>query len=250
MDSTILPVRLKYASSQFSDTINGVNLKNTYAKVKLQTIGFQRNVIFFYKKSEGIWDGEPLVLDANYGDYELYIAKHIPLTEEFAIKSTVDGISYWDNNNGNNYHLLTSRVHNIMGGNVVLNKAIAKTEPEIGVELENKKSWVEGEIYVTKKGCYYKNIGVRFSADNGITWENVEASYEHPVTESFSIDVALGELEVELWKFKTPACNFNQAADIFRFAVYYHNLETNESYWDNNFEQDYKISKIHGSTIE
>lgn len=248
--ATVLPVRLKYAISQFSDAIiGGENVRNTYAKVKVKNFGFQRSVIFFYKNNESAWNSEPLILDANYGDYEIYTTKNIPLAEEFAIKYRVDDIEYWDNNNGNNYQLITNRVNNIISGNVVLHKAIAKTDPE-GGEVENKQTWLEGEIYVRRKTSYSKRVGIKISADNGNSWEEVNADYQYPVTEGSYIDVALGELEVELWTFKTPAYNYQPDADLFKFAVYYQNLETGEFHWDNNFEQDYKISKIYGSTIE
>ena len=249
MSSTVLPVRLKYAISQFSDAITGVNLKNIYAKVKVKKFGIQSNVLFFYKKNDGIWDAEPLILEANYGDYDIYSTKNIPVTEEFAIKYTVDSLSYWDNNNGNNYHLLTNRVNNLIGGKVVLNKAIAKTDPE-GGEIENKTNWLEGEIYICRKNSYSKRVGIKISADNGNSWQEVDATYEYPVSEGSYIDVAQGELEVELWTFKTPAYNYNPDATFFKLAVYYQNLETGEFYWDNNFQQDYKISKIYGSSIE
>lgn len=250
MSSTVLPVRLKYAISQFSDTMTGVNLKNTYAKVKVKKIDLPKNVLFLYKKNEGSWAAEPLILEANYGDYDIYITKDIPVTEEFAIQYTVDNISYWDNNNGNNYQLLVNRVNNTMGGNVILNKAIAKTDPQDGEEVENKKTWLEGEIYVRRKVSYSKRVGIKISSDNGNTWKEVDANYEYPVTEGSYIDVALGELEVELWTFKTPVYNYNSVAEFFKLAVYYQNLETGEFYWDNNFDRDYKISKIYGSTIE
>lgn len=250
MSSTVLPVRLKYAISQFSDAITGdVNVKNTYAKVKVKSFGLQRNVLFVYKNNAGSWDAKPLILEANYGDREIYITQNIPVAEEFAIKYTVDSSSYWDNNNGNNYQLLTNRVNNIISGKVILNKANAKTDPEQG-ETENKATWLEGEIYVSRKTSYFKRVGIKISADNGNSWEEVDASYQYPVSEGSYIDVAQGELEVELWTFKTPAYNYNTIAGFFKLAVYYQNLETGEFYWDNNFNLDYKISKIHGSTIE
>ncbi|HEY9848494.1 MAG TPA: hypothetical protein V6D28_03475 [Leptolyngbyaceae cyanobacterium] len=250
MNSTVLPIRLKYAISQSSHNIKQENINNTYAKVKVQNIGDRKNVEIFYKKANGEWSSENMVLKANYGDYEIYTTKDIPLTEEFAFKYTVDGVEYWDSNYGNNYKLLTHRANNVMGGNVILNKALAKNDPEFGWDLESKKYWMEGEIYVRRKTSYNKRVGIKLTADNGDSWEEVEAFYEHPVEEGCNIDVALGELEVELWKFKTPVYQYNPKSHVFQFVVYYQNPDTGEFYWDNNFEQNYKLSKMSNSLLE
>jgi hypothetical protein len=53
----------------------------------------------------------------------------------------------------------------------------------------------------------------------------------------------------EVWRFKTPVLNLNTASATFRFAVFYRNLATGEVFWDNNFGQDYTLSKLDGSTI-
>lgn len=250
MSSTVLPIRLKYAISQSSHNIKQENINKTYVKVKVQNIGDRRNVEIFYRKSDGEWNSENLVSKANYGDYEIYITQNIPLTEEFAIKYTVDGAEYWDNNNGENYKLLTNRANNVMGGNVILNKVLTKNDPEFGWDLESKKYWIEGEIYVRRKASYNKKVGIKLTADNGNTWSKVEAFYEHPVEEGCDIDVALGELEVELWKFKTPVYQYNPQSHIFQFVVYYQNLDTGETYWDNNFDRNYKLSKMSNSILE
>jgi hypothetical protein len=55
---------------------------------------------------------------------------------------------------------------------------------------------------------------------------------------------------VELWKFKTPELNIDETSDEFMFAVFYRNLATGEVFWDNNFEQNYRVSKTDGSTVQ
>ncbi|MBD0353027.1 MAG: hypothetical protein ICV65_17945, partial [Flavisolibacter sp.] len=44
--------------------------------------------------------------------------------------------------------------------------------------------------------------------------------------------------------------NLNNASPHFRFAVFYHNIVSGEVFWDNNFGQDYKVSKVDGSRVE
>jgi hypothetical protein len=53
----------------------------------------------------------------------------------------------------------------------------------------------------------------------------------------------MGVSQVELWKFKTPVYNLNATTPYFKFAMFYHNLDTGQWFWDNNFNQDYTLSK-------
>ena len=67
---------------------------------------------------------------------------------------------------------------------------------------------------------------------------------------SGNVSVAVGLSQVEIWKFKTPEFNLDQSSPNFRFAVFYNNLNTGQWFWDNNFGQDYTLSKTDFATIE
>jgi hypothetical protein len=62
--------------------------------------------------------------------------------------------------------------------------------------------------------------------------------------------VAVGVSQVEIWKFKTPELNLDQSTANFRFAVFYNNVDSGQWFWDNNFGQDYSLSKTDLATIE
>jgi Carbohydrate/starch-binding module (family 21) len=239
MEVTVTPVKLKYAIAQ-SVEISGVNIAYTYLKVKAQKLESPQEVSFFYKDSQGTWQTKSLALEGNYGDYNIFEAVNAPYTEEFAIKYTLDGVDYWDSNEGTNYKLSKNN-ENVISGNVILNKATVKAN------YNETALWIEGEIYA-KKVSYNKRIGIRFSGNDGNDWEETDAIYQ-----GLEIEGAYSSIfntPIEVWKFKTLANHYPAEPDFFRFAVYYKNGDNGESYWDNNFGQDYKISKIDGAMIE
>ena len=238
MSVTLLPVKLKYAIAQQIEQAN-TNIAYTYIKVKVQKISAQQTVDFLYKNHEGTWLAEPINLASNYGDYDVYESINTSYAQEFAIRYTVDEYDYWDSNYGTNYKLLGNN-DNIIGSNVILNKATVKNDI-------NSATSIEGEIYV-KKISFNKRIGIMFSGDNGESWSETDATYQGVEIEG-AYDTIFNTA-IEVWKFKTPARNYPTEPKFFRLAVYYKNDQTGEAYWDNNFGQDYKLSKINGSTIE
>jgi hypothetical protein len=50
-------------------------------------------------------------------------------------------------------------------------------------------------------------------------------------------------LAVSATKFKTPELNLDESMPSFHFALFYHNLDSGELFWDNNFDQDCTLSK-------
>lgn len=239
MDITVLPVKLKYAIAQSFNEAN-LNIAYTYVKVKVQNLDAPQTVDFFYKSPEGVWLVAPIDLSSNYGDYDVFESINAPYAQEFAIRYTVDGVEYWDSNYGNNYKLLSNN-DNIIGSNVILNKATVRTD------INSASLWIEGKIYV-KKISFNKRIGIMFSGDDGESWLETNATYQGVEIEGAYKSIFNPAIEV--WKFKTPAGNYPTEPNFFRLAVYYKNDETGAAYWDNNFGQDYKVSKINGSTIE
>lgn len=239
MEVTVLPVKLKYAIAQ-SVEVDSVNIAYTYVKVKVQNIDEPKTVELLYKNAAGEWIAHPINSTSNYGDYDVIEAINAPYAQELAIRYTVDEVEYWDSNHGANYKLFNNN-DNIIGANVILNKATVKTDKDSGT------CWLEGEIYV-KKISFNKRIGIIFSADDGNSWEETNAIYQGVEIEG-AYD-SIFNTPVEVWKFKSSARNYPVEPGYFRLAVFYKNEETGEAYWDNNFGQDYKVSKVGGSTIE
>jgi hypothetical protein len=237
-------VRLKYIESDnFSPGggITGVN--NTKMTAKAKNIAFAKDVAIHYAQADGAWVERPLAWHKNYLHHDLFaLTDNSFITTEFVIRYTVNGETFWDNNGGGNYHVDSERP-NTIGGNVILNKATARRGSQAGGGFVFTTSWIEGEIFV-KNLSFQKHVGIRVSANGGASFHDTNASF------SGNVPVAVGLSQVEVWKFKTAELNIDQSSAEFRFAVFYNNLDSGEWFWDNNFRQDYTLSKTDLATIE
>jgi hypothetical protein len=237
-------VKLKYVESDtFSPGggITGVN--NTKVAAKVKNIGFVKEAAIHYRDQGGTWLERSLSWQKHFGDYDLFIRTDTTfVTTELFIRYTVGGQTFWDTNGGANYHVDSARP-NTVGGNVVLEKAVARRGSQSGGGFVFTTSWVEGEILV-KDLSFAKRVGIRLSTNNWASFQDTDASFNG------NVSVATGLSQVEIWKFKTPELNLDQSTPNFKFAVFYNNLNTGEWFWDNNFNQDYTLGKTDMSTVE
>jgi Carbohydrate/starch-binding module (family 21) len=230
-------IRLKYAESDNSSPGGGVTgVNNTKIAAKVKNIAFAKDVALHYAQSDGTWVEKVLNWQKNFGAYDIFArSDNTFVTTQFVIRYSVDGQTFWDNNDGANYHIDEVRP-NTVGGGVVLNKATARRGSQAGGGFVFTTSWVEGEIFV-KNLSFNKRVGIRLSANGWASFQDTDASFNG------NVPVAEGLSQVESWKFKTPELNLDESQPDFRLAVFYNNLDTGEWFWDNNFDQDYTLSK-------
>ena len=231
------PVRLKYVESDTFSPGGGITgVQNTVLSAKVQNLGFIKDVALHYRQTDGTWIERPLNWVKNYGNYDLFSRNDNTIViNEFVLRYTVNGQTFWDNNNGFNYHV--DEIHpNTVGGNVVLNFAKARRGTEAGGGFVFDTSWVEGEIYLNDLS-FNKQVGIRLSTDGWASFHDTGATFAgfHSVAEGVST--------VQVWKFKTPELNLDNSTPDFKFAIFYHNLDSGQFFWDNNFGQDYTLSK-------
>ena len=218
-------------------------MNNTKITAKVKNIAFAKNVAIHYAQSDGAWVERPLGWQKNFLNYDLFaLTDNSFITTELVIRYTVNGETFWDNNGGSNYHIDSGRP-NTVGRNVILNKAVARRGSQAGGGFVFTTSWVEGEIFV-KNLSFQKQVGIRLSSNGGTSFHDTNASFNG------NVSVAVGLSQVEIWKFKTPELNLDQSSAEFRFAVFYNNLDSGQWFWDNNFGQDYTLSKTDLATIE
>lgn len=153
----------------------------------------------------------PLSWMGNYGNYDLFGRDSGFTSDELVVFAAVGGQTEWDNNNGANYRVPT--FHSVVGGNVVLDRAVARQGMQAGGGFTFQTSLLEGEIYVNNLS-YGKRVGVRYTADRWTTSDDSDAVYAGPATEG-TYATSSG---VELWRFRTPEYNYNHASGIFEFA--------------------------------
>jgi carbohydrate/starch-binding protein with CBM21 domain len=231
-------VRLKYATSQQNPTDS-----YTFAKVKVKNIAFAKQVEFHGRPLAGPWSVQTMNWTTHHGNYDVFSCK-APFAYEFFVKYTTSGQTYIDDDNGQYYHLLN--FNHIVGGGVMLNRATARRGMQAGGGFTFDTSWIEGEIYAGSAGSTPSRAGIRWSVDGWLTWQDTDGTLTGNATEA-TLAPSLG---TQLWGFKTPELNLNRSTDYFVFAIYYLIPTTNKIFWDNNFGQDYRVSKIDGSTIQ
>lgn len=237
-------VRLKYLESDSFAPGGGIGtVNNTTVSAKVKNIAFAKAVTLHYEDPSGTWREKPLSWQANFGGYDLFSGSDGGfVTTQFVVSYSVNGNTFWDNNGGSNYHVSEVRP-NTVGGNVVLNKAVARRGTEAGGGFVFTTSWVEGEILVNNLS-FNKHVGIRLSTNDWATFADTNAVFSG--TES----VAEGISGVEIWKFKTPELNLDASIPHFRFAVFFDDLDAGMRFWDNNFGQDYILSKNDLATDE
>lgn len=139
----------------------------------------------------------------------------------FAIRYWVNGIEYWDNNYGYDYHDAANR--GVVGGSVSLGKA--------EYAGSGSAKHIEGIIYVSNDS-FHKRVGIHYTSNGSSEWKDFDASYSH----TDSIGTGVGGTQVETWKFSLPA-----SVNSMEFVCYYKNLQTGVVSWDNNFYQNYLL---------
>ncbi len=210
---------------------------------KVKNIAFAKDVAIHYAQSDGTWVERALIWQKNFGAYDAFSrSDNTFVTTQFVIRYSVDGQTIWDNNDGANYHIHEVRP-NTVGGNVILNKATARRGSQAGGGFVFTTSWVEGDIFVNNLS-FNKRVGIRLSANGWASFQDTNASFNG------TVPVAEGLSQVEVWKFKTPELNLDDSGPDFRLAVFYNDLDTGEWFWDNNFGQDYTLSKTDLATDE
>jgi hypothetical protein len=238
------PIRLKYAESDnFSPGGGLTGVNNTQIAAKVQNLAFAKDVALHYTQPDGTWVERALNWQKNFGAYDVFgRSDNTFVTTQFVLRYTANGETFWDNNDGGNYHIDEIRP-NMVGGNVTLNKAIARRGSQAGGGFVFTTSWVEGEIFV-KNLSFKKRVGIRLSTNGWTSFQDTNASFNG------SVAVAEGLSQVEIWNFKTPELNLDESRPDFKFAVFYNNLDTGEWFWDNNFGQDYTLSKTNLAVVE
>jgi len=234
------PIRLSIAA--FGGSAAG-GLAEGFSNItaKVRNIGFTKDVALHYNNGGGTWVEVPLTWKSNFGDYDVFFVSEPKLVEEFVLRYSIGGITFWDNDEGRNYRFAGQAA--LIGGNVSLKGATARRRTQAGGGLMVDTSWIEGELYVNNLSPA-KTVGIRLSVDDGATWDEVEASFAGP---AIGPGVTLDVNTAELWVFKSPELNLNPTSGYFRFAVFHRDLSTGQEFWDSNFGQDYKVSKTEGS---
>ena len=140
--------------------------------VAVKNLGFDKNVVIHYTKDGQTWNdftAAYVKADPNDSQYDIYsfniLAPSSPIT--FAVKYQVNGQTYWDNNNGANYHMEYPNL-------VVLGKSVVKT-----VKIINNPS-----IIYVKNLAYQKTVKIRYTTNNWNSYQDVDSKFYKAANEN------------------------------------------------------------------
>jgi len=233
-------VRLEVARRGF---FSGGGFSGSFAPIsaKVKNIAFTKEVSVHYTPDNSNWKDFPLSFLSHFADHDIFNGTINEQVEQLVIRYAVNGQTFYDNNFGQNYRLDLKLA--AIGENVILNRATARRGTQAGGGFVFTTSWLEGEILVNNLS-FVKHVGVRMSADGGSTWSDTAASF---AGSNMADGTFIGPAEV--WRFKTPELNLNPASPMLVFAVFYGNGNTGETFWDNNFGQNYAVSNTENSVV-
>jgi hypothetical protein len=219
-------VRLKSASSFFWSGAGQAG-RAINVQVRVKNVGYSKHVYLHYNAGSSGWTDLELSYTSHHGNYDLfsYNTSFSSWTGEieFAIRYEVNGQTYWNNNDGGNFHL-GSDDDFIIEDAVALSRMDADGYHCAGWMGCSHATHLSGEIYV--QNLYYdKSVGVRCSPD-GVNWEDIPAAY-----------VSSTSGDVERWSFEHWDYVYQPGPEypVYACAVFF------DGFWDNNFSQDYQI---------
>lgn len=201
--------------------------------VEVENLGYQKSVTIHYSNDYGrTWlDAEAEYHSYTWGNKEAW--KFTTETElynirdtahiTFAIKYEVNGQTYWDNNDGNNYTI--SSPHGTSAKTLIGNCGLKLASASVSNNV------LYGSI-ILKNLAYQKHVKVRYSVDNWATYQEYGASY-----------LSADGNENEKWNFSV---DMPDTWSTVKFAVSY--TVNGVTYWDNNFGQNYDLSQT-GSIV-
>ncbi len=179
--------------------------------IDVKNLAYEKNVTVHYTTDGKSWQdisAEYIKADPEDPQYDVWkFSMAIPSSSlTFAIKYEVNGQTYWDNNEWNNYTVSPTAP-------IILGKCVLKT-----VKIsENAPA-----VILLKNFAYEKMVFINYTTDNWATSNSVDANYEKSLSEN-----------IEQWKIPSSIPHGSNV----KFTVTY--MVNNVAYFDNNFGDYY-----------
>ncbi|MBW2734826.1 MAG: hypothetical protein JRH20_20760 [Deltaproteobacteria bacterium] len=165
-------VQLVYADS-WNHQKYGQSSKFKNFVIRVQNLAYHKEVSIHHRTASGEWvDTAATYSRSVAGDGEIWLARMMGegFGGQFVVKYATEGVTYWDNNNGRNYHLGEADGPMLgVGVNVRVNSGYYRSYG--GSVLSFR-----GTIDVRNRG-YHKNVNVHYSTDGWQTEKVVKAGY-------------------------------------------------------------------------
>ena len=231
-------VKLQEVTSIVS-TKYGQSQQGTSLQASVKKLAFSKQVYAHYQKLDGSWVDLPLSYVRAAGEGQELWATSIPLPVnttqdlQFALKYVVNGQTYWDNNNGNNYFIPKNSGATLGSGLNVYNLYF---QPTLRVGVSD--TTLSG-VAVLKNLAVQKDVTVQYSTDNWVTVKTAVATYSStPWAGAYSSAPNPNAAGYEVWNFALNVGNATEVAYAIKYVV------NGETHWDNNFGQNYRTTLV------
>jgi len=191
-------------------------------EVEVENIAYDKEITLHWKSISGAWTttSASYVTSVENTNKEIWSAstecRFDNDTVQFAVQYSVNGMEFWDNNNGNNFTVAVNAPL-LLEQPVLLEKAATGT----GGGCYGMCGYFYGEVIIGNV-VYDKIVNITYSI-NGSEWRSLHANFNTSLDNN-----------TERWSW---GINTGSSSDTVKFAIEY--VADGQSYWDNNHGQDY-----------
>lgn len=205
----------------------GYSWTNRSYTMLVKNIAYEKNVTIHGETEEGEWKDYPARYIRSCGDnmeiWEVHVNEG-PVN--FVAKYEVNGETYWDNNNGENYTISSEGITLYNDINILSWGTSALYESSqtmyVGVNLKNFD--------------YNKDVKVVYTTDNWETRQEAELHYSYYQSYGYGTADSPNEAGFEYWY---SYIQVDPTVSTIEYAIRY---EVNgQVYWDNNFGSNYYV---------
>ncbi len=216
------PVQLSYAKYVNVGYYGGA--MEGYICVK--NLAYNKNVVVHYLSGSSWNDVNATYLKTNADGSEIwhFYTNFNGLSTKFAIKYEVNGQTYWDNNNNQDYSV-DYQIHDYTLGNSEICLTQASKD---GVNADGTRI-LRAQACLKNLATAPTNVKIRYTEDNWTTYKEVLAS---PSTYKINNDL--------LKYYDMTIGDISSTTTQVKFAV--SGVVNGVEYWDNNFGSDYVIN--------
>lgn len=238
------PIELNKVDSRIHSKY-GYSWQTIEVEAIVEDLAFDKDVFLHYKTAEGTWTSTALSYKGDTGAGKEIWAYNLtqtitgpyavdePLNLEFALNYQVNGSSYWDNNDTQNYYIEAGSGEYTPKA-IVLDSGYARAPYEYN--YNGNTAQVGGSLslnFIVPNWGYSKKVEVHYSYDNWATSYVGEATFQPSKFEGYSWVRYPNSNNMEIWSFFTGGEEAqNENADTVQFAVKY--TVNGATYWNNN----------------
>lgn len=216
----------------------GFNLQQTSFDVVVKNLAYAKKVYAHLKNPDGLWIDVPMTYNRATGDgrevwtgsYSDYTNQGTPTnrvwTVEYTLKYEVNGQTFWDNNNGQNYSIAPDVGAYLVGTNIYP-VWFSPTQTTYSNQLTGR--------VVVKNIAPAKTVKVVYSTDGWKTVKTSNASFTpYAWSGGYSAAPNPNQYGYEVWDY---SMDVGATATKVDFAFSY--TVNGQTYWDNNFGANY-----------